>query len=139
MNEAMPTAIKKLSDLILCRYEECGVSVEPTDQEIQLAIDKGEFETRGMDEHQDHIRAWLLEGSNNGQNIDAVVRMMKEYHTKRVAYWVVTDWPKDDKHPITVNQMSQVTAGNHRVRAAQYKAANDACEPITEIEVMVTD
>jgi hypothetical protein len=136
----MPKATKKLSDLIPCNYDECGTSVEPTDQEIQQAIEKGDVEKRGMDEHQDQIKAWLLAGSNNGQDKDAVVRMMKEYHTKRVAYWVVTHWPKDDKYPITVNKTNQVTAGNHRVRAALYKmrtACKSGYKPIIEIEVMV--
>jgi hypothetical protein len=128
----MPKVTKKLSDLILCDYVELGVSVEPTDQEIRQAIEKGDFEMRGMDEHQDLLRAWLLAGSNNGKDVDAVVRLMSDYHRKRVAYLVVTEWPKDDKYPITVNKMNQVIAGNHRVRAARYKG-------ITELEVMVTE
>jgi len=132
----MPKATKKLSDLILCDYVEFGISVEPTHQEIRQAIEKGDFETRGMDEHQDQIRAWLLAGSNNGKDVDAVVRLMKEYHTKRVAYLVVTEWPEDDKHPITVNQMNQVTAGNHRARAARYKFRDN---PTAELEVMVAN
>jgi len=121
---------------MLCNYVEFGVSVEPTQQEIRQAIEKGDFEKRGMDEHQDQIRDWLLAGSNNGKDVDAVIRLMKEYHTKRVAYLAVTAWPKDDKYPITVNQMNQVTAGNHRVRAARYKFG---CDPNAEIDVMVPE
>jgi hypothetical protein len=123
---------KKLSELITCDYVEYGFSVEPTAEDIRQAIEKNDLEERGMDEHQDQIRAWLLAGSNNGDDVGAVVRMMKEYHTKRVAYWVVKKLPTDDEYPITVNKGNQVTAGNHRVRAARYMG-------VGEIEVVVTE
>ena len=84
----MNKTTKKLSDLILCSYVEHGVSTEPSNEEIRQAVANGDLEERGMDEHQDQIKAWLLAGSNNGQDTGAWVRMMKKYHTERVAYWV---------------------------------------------------
>jgi hypothetical protein len=125
----MPKITKLLSELIPCNYIEEGVSVEPSDNEIRQAIERRDFETRGMDEHQDDIRNWLLDGSNNGQDIDAHRQMVKEYHTKRVAYWVVNEWQIDDPYPITIDSQNNIIAGNHRFRAARYKK-------VTEVEVM---
>ena len=120
----------QLSVLITCTYVECGICVEPSEEEIRQAVEKGELEERGMDEHQVQIKASLLAGSNNGSDVAAVVRMMKDYHTKRVAYFVVNGVPEGDPHPITINGQNQVTAGNHRVRAARYLGMNEV-----EVEV----
>jgi hypothetical protein len=109
-----------LSVLIPCTYVECGICVEPSEEEIRQAVEKGELEQRGMDEHQAEIKSSLLAGSNNGSDVAAVVRMMKDYHTKRVAYFVVNGLSEGDPHPITVNGQNHVVAGNHRVRAARY-------------------
>jgi len=85
-----------------------------------------------MDEHQAEIKAWLVNGSNGGADVEAVVRMMKSYHTKRVAYFVANGWPEDDPHPITINNQNHVTAGNHRVRSARYMK-------LDEVDVLVRE
>ena len=128
----MSKIIKQLSDLIPCPYVEHDMCVEPSGEEIRQAVEKGDLEERGMDEHQAEIKAWLLVGSNNGSDVAAWVRMMKAYHTKRVAHFVVKGWPEEDPHPITINKQNQVTAGNHRVRAAHYMKMN-------EVEVRVAE
>lgn len=119
---------KKLSDLLPCPYAECGISVEPSDEEIRLAVEKVDLEERGMDQHHAEIKAWLFAGSNNGSDVAAVVRMMKDYHARRVAYFVVNGLPAGDPHPITITGENRVIAGNHRVRAARFLK-------MTEVEV----
>ena len=123
---------KKTSELVPTPYVEFGYLVEPTTEEIKEAVDNGRLEHRGMDEHQEEIKAWLIAGSKNGQDIMASVSMMKTYHTRRVAFFVVNGIPENDKHPITVRQNNIVTAGNHRLRAAIYLE-------IPELEVHVTE
>lgn len=121
----------QLSVLIPCTYAECGICVEPSEQEIRQAVEKGDLEERGMDEHQPEIKASLLAASNNGSDVAAVVRMMKDYHTRRVAYFVVNGLPEGDPHPITINAQNRGTAGNHRVRATRYLKMDEV-----EVEVV---
>jgi len=98
---------------------------DPSEEEIKTAYEKGEFETRVMDDEkvQQAIHLEAMNASNNGQDGEAYYKVWKTYHAKRTAYWMneikqkPAAWQKDEKHPMKVRLLA--SAGNHRTRAAQ--------------------
>ena len=90
---------------------------EPSWTDIQTAIDNRQFETRN---YQDDLNALIAEwaaGSNNGHNRAEWERLAKQYHARRIAYFVVNGWTV----PIVIDTSELVRDGTHRFKAAKHK------------------
>lgn len=119
---------------------------DPSEEEIKTAYEKGEFETRVMDDTkvQQAIHQEAMNASNNGQDREAYCKVWRMYHAKRTAYWMneikqkTAAWQKDEKHPMKVRLLA--SAGNHRTRAAQVmKLAPIEVEVEADVEAVIEE
>lgn len=127
----MNTEKKKIEEIVLVQYGECGISTEPTRDAVQKAIDNSELDSRNYQTDLDDLKEeWFGEvGSTSITNQDqalAFARAVRRYHSRRVAYFVVNGWID----PIHVNSDGVITDGSHRIRAAMHKG-------VAEVEVFV--
>ncbi len=98
---------------------------DPSEGEIKTAYEKGEFETRVMDDPavQQAVHEEAMNASNDGENKEAYCKVWRIFHARRTAYWMneirqkPDAWQKDEEHPMKVRLLA--SAGNHRTRAAQ--------------------
>ena len=117
---------------------------EPSEDEIKAAYEKGDFDSRVMDDPEArqaiHLEAMIA--SNNGQDKGAYCKVWRIYHAKRTAYWMneirqkPDSWQKNEAHPMTVKLIA--TAGNHRARAARMMNLAPI-EVVIEVEVEVVE
>ena len=61
-------------------------SCEPSHQEIQFAIDKGQLEDRGFQTHLDELSS---EWASNARSLQEFADRQREYNARRIAYFVV--------------------------------------------------
>jgi hypothetical protein len=115
---------------------------DPTEEQIQAAYEKGDFDGRVMDDLdvQQAIHFDAMKASNNGQDKDAYCQVWRMYHARRTAYWMneirlkPDSWQDNEAYPVTVKLVA--SAGNHRTRAA--KMLNLApIDVVTEAEAEV--
>jgi len=87
----------------------------PAKEDIENAINNNVLESRGFQSHWDELNAeWALAAKGN---LDEFCRLQKEYHARRVAFFVVNGW--DD--PIELNENGTMKDGTHRLKAAIHK------------------
>jgi hypothetical protein len=105
-----------ISALTMPHYSEANKDAEPSAEEIKLAVESNQLEKRGYQSDADELGREWREKSHGGVNVDEWVRLVREYHVRRTAYFVVHGW----EDPITVNAEKTVMDGTHRYRAARY-------------------
>jgi hypothetical protein len=98
-------------------------SCEPSHQEIQCAIDKGQLEDRGFQTHLDELRS---EWASNARSLQEFADRQREYNARRIAYFVVHGWTD----PITLTAAGNMRDGLHRLKAAIFLGKD-------EVEVIV--
>lgn len=88
---------------------------DPSAAEIQQAIDAGELEERGYQQH----LAQLVSEWQTGAKGDAskFYHLQKEYHARRIAYFAVHGWTD----PIVLAANGDMIEGTHRLKAAIHK------------------
>ena len=90
-------------------YGECGENAEPSEKEINEAIQNGELEVRGFQSHKYELREqWY--------NNPDCARLAREYHARRIAYFVVNKW--DDE--VEVGRDNWLIEGGQGLRAARH-------------------
>ena len=105
---------KKLSEIDMGPYGFPGVSCEPSREDIEGAIAKGTLEER---QFQADIQALNDEWNRNAGNEQEYFLLQKEYHARRIAFFVVNGW----KEPIVLHRDEKtVKDGLHRLKAADY-------------------
>ena len=116
---------KKVSEIRNVLYGEGNVSCEPLPSDIADAIQSAEFELRGF---QNDLPALKSEWDRAAQNnFDEFCRLVKTYHAKRIAFFVVHGW----NDPIVLRSDGcTIEDGLHRLKAALYKG-------VPEVEVTV--
>lgn len=88
--------------------------MEPTAQEIQAAINANELDERPFSEN---AAALLHEWTTNAKGIvSEVARLQRDYHAKRIAYFVVKGWAD----PIRMDANGGFHDGQHRLKAAKF-------------------
>lgn len=87
----------------------------PTEQEIQEAIDSGQLEDRGIQSHRNELDREWWEKANG--NLDEVAKQQREFNARRIAHFVVHGWPD----ALRVERSGKMHDGTHRLRAAIHK------------------
>ena len=94
-------------------YGEYNTSCEPSHQEIAEAVAENKLETRRYQEDLEILKSeW-----RQAKSVEEYCELVKQYHTRRIAYFVVNGW--NDR--ILLEQDAQTMIdGLHRLKAAQY-------------------
>lgn len=117
---------KKITEIENIPYGVGDVSCEPTNVEIKKAILENNLEMRSF---QDDLAELNAEWNNKANNEDEYWVLQKEYHSRRIAFFVVKGW--DD--PILLHKDEcKIKDGLHRFKAAMYLG-------MELIDVIVTD
>jgi len=107
----MPTI--KIADIKPVLYGERDTLCEPSREEIAQAIDEKKLETRRYQEDLELLKSeWA-----SSQTLPEYCRMVKEYHTRRIAYFVVNSW---SDRIVLDRDGRTVVDGLHRLKASQY-------------------
>jgi hypothetical protein len=102
------------------KHGEKEYSVEPSFADVEKAITDGTFETRGF---QNDIKE-LTDEWNRGGSLDKYLRLRRQYHTRRIAHFVV----HPSSHPVVLDKNTGgVKEGLHRLKAAKYKGVKEVC------------
>lgn len=96
-------------------HEGKAYDFNPTPEEIQKAIDNGQFEARGIQSHRDELdREWWVKANGN---LDEIAKLQREFNARRIAHFVVNGWPD----ALRVERSGKMHDGTHRLRAAIHK------------------
>lgn len=119
---------RKITEINIATYVEGGISVEPSIKEVFDAIAFDNLETRDFQLDLPALKAeWeAMCQTPQGLNLALWVHVVREYHSRRVAFFVVNGW--DD--PIRILPNGDISDGSHRLRAAMYKGMQEV-----EIEI----
>ncbi len=94
--------------------------MEPSSADIEKAVAEGTFETRGF---QNNIKE-LTDEWNHGGSLDEYLRLSRQYHARRIAYFIVH--PSND--PVMLDKNTGgVKEGLHRLKAAKHKGEKTIC------------
>ncbi len=107
---------KKVNEIEYLPYgdNEMNISCDPNDTDIENAVIENNFETRSFQGDLMDLEIEWKQKTSNGHNRH---NLIKEYHSKRIAYFVINGW----KEPITLYKNSlKIKDGLHRLRAAKY-------------------
>lgn len=108
-------------------YGEYGLSCEPSHQGIAEAVAEKKLETRRYQEDLELLKSeW-----GKAKSVEEHCKLVKQYHTCRVAFFVVNKW----KDPILLDHDQRtIIDGLHRLKAAQYlgmKTIEADIKPVT--------
>ena len=92
------------------------MSAEPTRAEITEAVSKREFDLRNFQQHKDQL---ALESYSQGEG--ECIRLARQYHARRVAFFVVNGCEND---PIMICAHNVLEDGGHRLLAARHRDIN---------------
>jgi hypothetical protein len=104
---------RKVADIPDVGYVVGNVSVEPSREDIQKAIDVGELETRGF---QSNLKTLNDEWNAEVSNYEEYCSRQKMYHARRIAHFVVNGWSE----PIELTADGKIRDGLHRFKAARF-------------------
>lgn len=109
-----PGATRKVNEITLVPYGDpaSGVLHEPSTDDVQGALEKGALDERDFQRDLEELKAEWRQASNN--DADAWAREVKNYHARRVAWFVTHGW----NDPITIGSNNVIRDGSHRIRAA---------------------
>lgn len=107
----MNNTLWKISDIPTVIYGEFGHSCEPTQDDIRVALQDGKLESRG---YQSDRNALYTEWSSDRPTMSEFCRRVKEYHARRIAYFVKHGWTD----PIQLSKDGKIEDGLHRLKAA---------------------
>jgi len=111
MNEIIK---KQLVEITPSEYGVYEYSCEPSRQEIDQAIKSGWLETRSFQTDIDELNH---EWNRKAKSKSEYAMLQKEYHSKRIAFFVVNGWAD----PIVIDKDGKtIKDGLHRYKAAQY-------------------
>jgi hypothetical protein len=106
-----PRETWKIKDIKMIPYGENGICTEPTVKGIFDAIEENALESRHFHNRDALIEEWL---AKSGGKVLEWANSAREYHNRRVAYFVVKGWTD----PIGVTAEGVIHDGSHRLRAA---------------------
>lgn len=107
---------RKLSEIVSVPYVEFGVNCDPSQDDIQNALDEDNLEKRGYQSDLKELKVEWFEASNNRQDVAAWIEVVKSYHARRIAWFVRHGW--DDL--ITIDRNGNIKDGLHRLHAAKH-------------------
>ncbi len=97
-------------------------SVEPSREEIEEAITGGNLETRGFQkDYVALVNEWNREA---GGNFEKYLRLRRQYHARRIAYFVVHGWTDA---VVLHDDQRRVKEGMHRLKSAKQKGDKTIC------------
>lgn len=102
---------KKIFEINNTKYGQDNVSCEPTKEEIEKAVDDGNIDKRSFQGNLEELKKeW--EGKDE-EKYEAI----REYHCRRIAYFVVNKW----NEPIKLKRDGKtISDGLHRFKAALF-------------------
>jgi hypothetical protein len=105
---------KRLEEILNPDYGQYGISSEPSKADIEAAISKSEYESRGFQEHLEELNnEWKVSVSG----VQEYCERIRHYHARRIAFFVVNGW----SDPVELHSDgSTVKDGLHRLKAAKY-------------------
>lgn len=125
---------KPIAEITCWDYGECGISSEPSPEEIADAIAKGELEERDFQTDIDELRAeWYAkarEETSFEKAREKFARLARQYHARRTAYFVANPSWTD---PLVLFLDNRIKDGAHRFRAAKYmRWETVSCEYVSD-------
>jgi len=115
---------KCVTEIYNVLYGQDNVSCEPSSDDIRHAIEICELESRGF---QEDLPTLQTEWNQMARNFDQFCQLVKAYHARRIAFFVVHGW----NEPIMLRSDGcTIKDGLHRFKAAIYK-----CIPDVEIAI----
>jgi len=109
-------------------HEGKAYDTNPTAADIQVALDSGHLEARGIQSHRGELDyEWLMQSQGS---IDEIARLQKLYNARGIAYLHVHGW---DGFPLRVEANGVMHDGTHRLRAAIHRGMED------EVEVAIVE
>jgi hypothetical protein len=116
---------KRVGEICNVLYGQGNVSCEPSNAEIAEAVRNEEFELRGFQHDLATLQTEWQQVAQN--NFDEFCRLVKMYHARRIAFFVVNGWSQ----PIVLRSDGcTIEDGLHRFKAALYKG-------MPEVEITV--
>jgi hypothetical protein len=85
----MKVETKQVGTLKHLNYSVPGFDFHPTNEDIKKAIEENNIETRGYQKDIDELnKEWNQKANNEKEYYE----LQKDYHARRVAYFVISDW-----------------------------------------------
>jgi hypothetical protein len=102
---------KKVNEITNVMYGQDNVCCEPTKEEIEIALNENNLETRGFQYPELYNEFEKIKGSPE------YYKYIRNYHANRIAFFVKHGW----NDPIILNRDgSTIKDGLHRLKAAIY-------------------
>lgn len=118
---------KKVIDIDDVPYGVGEILCEPTNDEIKKAIRENDLETRSF---QNDLKELNDEWNRNARNENEYYALQKQYHARRIAYFVVKGW----NDPILFHRDGfKIKDGLHRFKAAIYKGMDTIDVDVNDI------
>jgi hypothetical protein len=100
-------------------YGELGkFCTEPSAEEIDAALASGRLDERINDGASQQSMYADCKRDGKG-NLNEIMRLIREYHAQRVAYFVKNGWDEENDR-ITLTHDGKLRDGGHRYRAARH-------------------
>jgi hypothetical protein len=125
-----PRITRKIADIPNVLYGvpdgQKSISMEPSADDINEAINGGQLEARGFQADLDALRSEWEQRSNG--NSAEFYRLQKIYHARRIAYFAVNGW----SDPVDLTADGKIRDGLHRFKAAIFLGLDEVGVKIEE-------